>query len=144
MPIQDPINVSVFARTVYARWVYGAVARPRVVAIIDGIPIEGLFFENAGYEQLFDEERTAGGKLIRQHGISRRRWRLITRPITFIHRNRLIKHLEEADWGPVEFFMDNFGEINLRPLPAYVDVLDERIVDSQNRRSLDLLIVEAE
>jgi hypothetical protein len=81
-----------------------------------------------------DRARTAFGHL-RQDitgAVVKREWRIETRPMTKSEADAIIDELDDADWGPVDFWIDEFGSPG-ETIEAFV-VLDaeERVTFGRN------------
>lgn len=78
-------------------------------ARFDGIDIPLVYAVEIEREFIGDRARTAGGKLRQDLVAVKRSWQLHTRPLRLEQANQLLDHLEAINYGPGDFWLDDFG-----------------------------------
>ena len=78
-------------------------------ARFDGIDIPLVYEVEIGREFIGERGRTAGGRLRQDVVAIKRTWHLETRPITLAQASALLDHLESINFGPGDFWLDDFG-----------------------------------
>ncbi|MDP3949920.1 hypothetical protein [Microbacterium sp.] len=111
-------------------------------ARIDGVAVELVFSQRRTHEVVADRARTLGGTM-RQDVISvKDRWELRTRPLASTQSEAVLDALEAADYGPVEFWLDDFGSTTVTIQAFFDPASEDRIVEAKGRRSLSLTAIE--
>lgn len=108
-------------------------------ARIDSIDIELVYSQELEFDLIGSEARGSKGDFISNVDAVKRRWLLLTRPMLKTDRNALINYLESVFYGPVDFWLDEFGA---NTVPAFVTVEESRGISLPNRRSLSITIDE--
>ena len=103
-------------------------------AKIDGINIPLVYSVEISREFVGERARTAGGKLRQDLVAVKRSWQLQTRPITLAQANQILEHLRLSNYGPVAFWLDDFG---LESNTVSCLILPESIQESHRQVSID-------
>lgn len=119
-------------------------------AKIDSIDIPLVHSVEISREFVGERARTAGGKLRQDLVAVKRSWQLQTRPITLAQANQLLDHLRVGNYGPVAFWLDDFGlETNVVSCIILPESIQESHVQvsidgvwHRNARELSLTVVE--
>lgn len=109
-------------------------------ARVDLVDIELVYAQEMEYELIGSETRTANGDFMSNVDAFKRRWMLQTRPMLKCDRDTLVSYLESVFYGPVEFWLDEFG---MDTVTAYVtEIAEIHEFTVPDRYSLTLTIEE--
>jgi hypothetical protein len=108
-------------------------------ARIDTLDIELVYSQEMEYELIGSEGRTTKGDLVSNVDGVKRKWVLLTRPMEKSDRDALINHLESVFYGPVDFWLDEFG---LDTVKAFITVDESRSISLPERYSLSITVEE--
>ena len=104
------------------------------------VDIELVYSQEMEYLIIGSEARSSTGNFISNVDAFKRKWVLQTRPMLKSDRDTLVNYLESVFYGPVQFWLDEFG---IATVNAYItDITETRSITLQTRYSLTLKIEE--
>lgn len=102
------------------------------IGLID-VPL--VYSQEMEYDLVSNEGRTATGEMLLDIDAVKRTWVLQTRPMLKADRDALIGYLESVFYGPVDFWLEEFG---MDTVKAFITISESRDLSLPTRYSLTI------